>query len=678
MKNRLYCNRMRLLQATKQNFYLSMIGLGLCLAVCGPLPAFASDAPAWMHALTNAPVPAHDEKTDAVILYSQTDVTVVAVDRIKTHVRVAYKILRPEGRDRAIVPIPYTSPQERINSLHGWCIPAQGKDYEVKDKDGADVSLNVDGGELVTDLKARVIQIPAADPGNIIGYEYEKEEVPYVLRTFWQFQETVPSAEVHFSLQLPAGWEYKSFWLNYPEAKATAGGTNQWDWTLTNVSGIRTEPEMPPMHGVEGQMWLSFFAPGGTSAKSYTDWKGMGDWYFDLTRGRLEASQAIKDEVKALTASKTTTLGKMQAIADYVQHDIRYVAIELGIGGWQPHPAADVFVHKYGDCKDKATLMRSMLNEIGIDTYHVVINSRRGSITPQMPAHQGFDHAIIAIKLPKDVVDPSLVAVRDDPRLGRILFFDPTNDVVPFGEISGSLQDNYGLLVTPDGGELVELPQEPSTMNGVQRTAKFTIDQTGALRGEVKEIRLGDRAAFERWRLRAITNEADQIKPIEDILGSSLANFHITQASVSNLKHSEQPFGFNYSLESNGYAKSAGGMLLVRTCVIGKKESGFLETKEPRKFPVEFEGPMRDTDSFEIAIPSGYAVDDLPAPVDADYSFASYHSKSVVDGGVIRYTRSFEIKELSVPVDKADDLRKFYRIIAGDERSAAVLKASIK
>jgi hypothetical protein len=89
---------------------------------------------------------------------------------------------------------------------------------------------------------------------------------------------------------------------------------------------------------------------------------------------------------------------------------------------------------------------------------------------------------------------------------------------------------------------------------------------------------------------------------------------------------------------------------------------------------VEFEGPVRDTDSFEIALPAGYVVDDLPPPVDADVGFASYHSKSEVKGNSIFYTRDFEVKELSVPVSKAEELKNFYRIIATDERNTAVLK----
>ena len=127
---------------------------------------------------------------------------------------------------------------------------------------------------------------------------------------------------------------------------------------------------------------------------------------------------------------------------------------------------------------------------------------------------------------------------------------------------------------------------------------------------------------------------------------------------------------------SQAYAKNAGGLLLVRPRVLGVKTQAIMEATEPRQFPIEFEGPVLDTDIFEITLPSGYEVDDLPPPVDADFSFASYHSKTEVKGNVIGYTRSFEVKELSVPVSKAEELKRFYRIIAGDERNTAVLRSS--
>jgi predicted transglutaminase-like cysteine proteinase len=627
-----------------------------------------------MHALVGATLPAYDEKTDAVLLYSETNVTVLSEDKIRTHVREAYKILRPEGRERGTVVV-YFNPTRKITSLHGWCIPSQGKDYEVKDKDAIDVAAPFEGAELVSDVRYRVLHVPAPDPGNIVGYEYEVEEKPFWLQDIWYFQETDPVRESHFSLQLPPGWEYRASWFSHPEVRPSESGSLS-QWVVSDVRGIRREPEMPPLSGVAGQMIVSFFPPGGTSRKNeFANWEGMGSWYQSLVSGQMNDSDAIKQEVSALTAGKDTQLQKMQAIANFVQRDIRYVAIALGIGGWQPHAAPDVFAHRYGDCKDKATLMRTMLREIGVESYHVVINTERGSVTRESPAHNAFNHVIVAIKLPDDLKDPSLVAVMQHPKLGRILFYDPTYDeFMPFGQIGGYLQANYGLLITPEGGELVQLPQQPSTMNSVERVGKLTLDDKGELKGEVKEVRLGDRASAERRRLRNVTRNEDRIKPIESLLAGSLPMFHITHASLVNLDRNDQPFGFNYTFESDSYAKNAGNLLLVRPRVLGNKSSGVLETKEPRKFPIEFEGPSRDTDSFEIALPPGYEVDELPPPMDVDYSFGSYHSKTEATGRTLRYTRAVEIKELSVPVSKMDELKKFYRMIASDERNTAVLK----
>jgi Domain of Unknown Function with PDB structure (DUF3857)/Transglutaminase-like superfamily len=638
-------------------------------------PAVAGDAPAWMHALVNVPLPAHDEKDDAVLLYSETNVTVVSTDKIKTVKREAYKVLRPQGRGLGIVRIPVDS-SEKITSLHGWCIPAQGKDYDVKDKLNLEIALNVDGGELISDVRMRVLEIPAPDPGNIIGYEYEVEESPLLLEGAWHFQRGIPVRESRFSLQLPSGWEYKATWLNHPEVKPTQSGTNLWQWVVGDLKALRAETDMPPIAGLRGQMMVSFFPLGGPALNGFADWRQMGNWYRNLTNGRVDPSPEIKQKAATLTGSAASQLDKMKALAAFVQHDIRYVAIELGIGGFQPHPAADVFKHHYGDCKDKATLMRSMLREIGVDSFYVMINTERGSVTPATPANSGFDHVITALKLPEDIEDASLFSTIQHPKLGRVLFFDPTDELTPFGQIAGALQANYGLLVTPDGGELVELPKQPSSMNSVGRVGKLSLDANGRLQGDVEETRLGDRAWLQRWMLRNVTRDSERIKPIESLLASSLANFRITKASVVNLTRADMPFGFNYTFVSENYAQNAGNLLLVRPRVLGTKARGILETKEPRQFPIEFEGPLRDTDRFEITLPPGYEVDELPPPVDVDYSFASYHSKTEAKGNVIGYTRVFEVKELSVPVSRADELKKFYRIIAGDERSTAVLKPS--
>ena len=635
----------------------------------------AGDAPQWMHNVVNAPLPPHDEKTDSILLYSE-DVTSVQPDgKIKSIERRAYKILRPGGRDRGIV-VAYFDSNTKITGMHGWCIPQQGKDYEVKEKDAMEIALaGVDFSELITDQKDKMIRIPAADPGNVVGWEISTEERPYILQDRWWFQRAVPVVEAHYTLQLPAGWEYKATWLNHPEVQPTSSGGNSWEWVVKDVPGIRPERDMPPTRALAGQLVINLLPASGVQAAKGLTWDDIGKWEKTIAADRSQASPEIKQKVAQLTASAATPLAKMQALASFVQSDIRYVAIELGIGGWQPHPASDIFVHHYGDCKDKATLMSAMLKEIGVDSYPLVINTERGGVGPNTPPTPFiFDHMILAIKLPQGVEDVSLEAIVQNPKLGRLLIFDPTDDLTPFGHLRGELQENYGLLVAPDTGELLQVPKLPLRTNGVNRVARLTLDAAGNLQGDVHEIRRGDFAAHQRGQWRASTKDTDRIKPIESLLASSLASFRVTKATVTNLNDVALPFVEDYSIVVPNYAKPVGNLLLVRPRLVGEKSSDLLETKEPRKYPVEFDGIQGDVDTFEFTIPAGYVVDELPPPVDIDYAFASYHSKTEVSGNVLKYSRNFELKDLTVPVDQLDQLKKFYRLVAGDERNTAVLK----
>jgi transglutaminase-like putative cysteine protease len=653
--------------------YLTMLALCATAGAVGMQPAAAGDAPAWMHAQITAPVPAHDEKTDAVMLYSETILTVQPNGKVRRLYRQAVKILRPDGEAWGTARV-YFDPQSRIVDLHAWCIPAFGKDYEIREKEAVESAvLDVEGGLLVSDTRTKSLRIPAAIPGSIVGYEVEQEFRPYMMVDEWGFQDTIPVREALYTLKLPPGWTYKTNWLNHPDESPMQAAPGEWRWSVSDLKGIRVEKYMPPWQGIAGHMVIAFAPPTGQDA-GIQSWRDLGAWYLTLTRERRNASPEIRQKVAELTASVPTLLGKMQALAAFVQSDVRYVAIELGIGGHQPHAAAEVFNHHYGDCKDKANLLITMLKEIGVDSYAVVINTVRGSVTATTPPDLSFNHAIVAIALPPDLEATNLKATLVQPKLGRLLFFDPTDDLTPLGLLSGGLQANYGMLVTPEGGDLVRLPQLALDTNGTARTGKMTLDEKGTLRGDVHEVRSGDSAAYQRGTLRSVTVDTDRIKPVEAIAAASLSTFQIVKASIANLRAPDRPFEWNYSLEAENYAKTSGDLLLVRPRVLGVLARGFLETKEPRQFPVEFEGPERDTDYFEITFPAGFEVEELPPAIDVDDGFAAYHSKTEAAGRTLRYSRTIEFKDLSVPADKAPQLKDFYRTIAGDERNSAVLK----
>ncbi|MGB8653081.1 MAG: transglutaminase-like domain-containing protein, partial [Candidatus Acidiferrales bacterium] len=402
-------------------------------------------------------------------------------------------------------------------------------------------------------------------------------------------------------------------------------------------------------------------------------WQDIGMWYSGLLEGRRLASPEIKAKVAALTAGKATTLEKMEALAAYSQHQIRYAAIEVGIGGFQPHAAGDVLSHGYGDCKDKATLLNTMLGEIGVESYNVMIDTERGYVRPNFPAIH-FDHSIVAIRLPDDVPGSDMYAVVKDAKLGRLLFFDPTDEFVPLGYIPSIEQGSYALVVARGGGELVQVPVLPPATNRLMRTAKLTLSATGDLSGEFQEYRWGGPAQDEREAFLE-TDPAKRATIFEDFLGIFLDNFTLTQASIGNLDQYDQNFTLSYQVKVSGYAKTAGDLLILRPRVVGEKRDGpGLFTGKERKYPVEFEEETRQDDDFEIALPAGYVVDELPDPVKVECPYGSYQSDVKVSGNTLVYKRTYQINDIQVPTEKLAEARQFFQQIAADENSSAILR----
>src|SRR5260370_17441942 len=111
------------------------------------------------------------------------------------------------------------------------------------------------------DILTKVLEIPAARPGNFVGYEIDREERPYVMQEEWLFQTTVPVRESHYKLQLPSGWEYKAVWMNHPEVAPAFSAKGQTEWVVSDVKPIQLEEEMPPSRGIPRTLFISLFPP---------------------------------------------------------------------------------------------------------------------------------------------------------------------------------------------------------------------------------------------------------------------------------------------------------------------------------------------------------------------------------------------------------------------------------
>ncbi|HEX4004197.1 MAG TPA: DUF3857 domain-containing protein [Candidatus Acidoferrales bacterium] len=639
-----------------------------------PRASAGDSAPDWLRAAAQEKLPAYDSDTDAVILLDETQTTVHDNGEIDTLHRQAIRLLRNEARrEYGGIDVSFDK-DTKIAYMKAWTIESNGHEIAVGEKDAVEHGY-LDDLEY-TDLRGKALQFPEANPGNVVGFEYVQRQRPYVFESDWSFQDRLPVVDARFELQMPPGWELQTQWFNYPEQQPQTPGPNQYVWEVKNLPGVEIEPDMPPWRAVAGWAGVKYFPRDpAMRAKSSGSWQDIGLWYNGLTQATRDSSPAIQQKVAELTAGISDPVQKIRALTEYVQRNIRYFAIEIGIGGWQPHPAAEIFAHQFGDCKDKATLLSTMLHEIGIESYYMAVDDERGVIHPNYPSIY-MNHMILAIRLPDSVQDAALYATINDPKLGRLLIFDPTNEHVPLGYLPWYLQYSYGLLMAPDGGRLMALPLLPSSTNRLLRTAKFDLTPAGDLSGEVQELEWGGPAAQERKELLE-AQPSKRAEVFDHFLANFLNNFTLTGASLGNLTQEDQNLSLDYKFVSPGYASAAGDLLFVRPRVVGDKGTGILRLfteQKPRKYPIQLEEATRQDDMFDITVPKGYVVDGLPKPVEASCAYATYKSETTYADGVLHYKRSFEVKDVMVPIDKLPEMRAFLQQMAADQGSAAVLK----
>jgi hypothetical protein len=649
------------MQATK--WFMAAVLITAATSAFGSNPPVVN-IPDWVQQAAAQPKGTYSDDTNAEVLLDDISIRVISAEEYVRHQRRVVRILRPEGRNEASFAVHVRS-QEKPNDLHAWSIDSQGHKFEVKTKEFMLTTPNEE--DLYSDSHLYATKVSGGDVGSIVAFEYDVVRHPYKSEVDWIPEEDVPIRSTSFTLELPTSFEYNSAWANSEDLKPQQVGPNTWKWSLSNLNRIEDEP-MRLSHGALGKRLEIAFYGGGVAARSGS-WAAIGTWYKNLSDPRRAASPEISEAAHRLTAGSSGFDAQVRAIANFLQRDIRYVAISIAIGGFQPHFANDVFRHKYGDCKDKATLMSTMLTELGYHSELVLVNTERGTVKPTVPSGY-FDHAIIAIELPKDVPDNAYPAIVKTKSGVRYVIFDPTNQYTPFGLIPSYEQSSY-VLVTTSPGELVQLPLLTPELNITERAGKFALGSDGILSGDVVHRFTGDEASDMRLRLAAYDGK-DRSKFIEAVASASLKQTSVETSEFQNLKEIDKDLLIKYQVKMPGYAQNAGGLLLVRPRVFGDKALHL--PKKQRHYDIELEGSRQDRDIYEITLPAGYVVDELPENTHVDVGFASYDAKVESVGNTIRYTREYIIRDPHIALSKLDDVKRLENAIGADQSATAVLK----
>ena len=647
--------------------------LAAVLLACAAVPAHAglfgkdSPVPQWGLDAAKTPTPSYDSDAASVILYDEYLESIDGQGRAVERRRYAKRILKPQDRDTSCDVV--YDVDEKVNYFREWTLTADGKTFQAKDTDFADFGDTAVPVMLSTE-RVRMVHAPAADVGATLVCESEELLKPYIQEKDWRFQDNVPVVYEALEVDLPPGRAYTEAWHNQAPVKAVQVAPNQWRWEIKDEHALdlRNVPSRPDWDALVARMtvlWGDAAVPGDDK-----QWQSLGQWTTQLESDRPVPSPEITAQTQQLIAHAPDFYSKLVAITSYIQKNIRYFIVSRGIGELQANHAADIFRNRYGDCKDKTTLLISMLQVAGIKAFYVPVDDRRGVVDPRVPSLVG-NHMITAIQLPPDVKDPRLMAVVNAADGNRYLIFDPTDERTPVGNLPSEEQGGYGLLAAGSSSQIMLLPVLDPSANGTDATGKFTLDADGTLSGSVDTSHFGPEGATLRKILKR-TDEKERRDGLEtsvarDLPGVVLDSFEFLEPDALS-----KPIEFHYKVTAHQYAHVAGPLLLVRPRVLGSMSMHFDD--KPRKVPIDLEATGRWHDSYDITLPAGYVVDEIPDPVDVDMDFASYHASVTAKGNVLHYDMVYVVRQVQIPADRAADFRKFESAILSDEKGTAVLK----
>ena len=231
-----------------------------------------------------------------------------------------------------------------------------------------------------------------------------------------------------------------------------------------------------------------------------------------------------------------------------------------------------------------------------------------------------------------------------------LLIFDPTDEETPVGLIRAALQGAYGNISNGTDSQVLPLPVLPPDSAGLTRNGSFTLTADGALAGDVSEVFTGDDATNERWFIK--DNDSKELhERLENGLGSELPGLTFKGFEFRGAADLDKPLDLDLHLSATGYAHPAGPLLLIRPRVLGSHARAVPDVMEgkPRAYSIEIGHPGRWHDSFDIAIPPGYVVDETPDPINIDLDFASYHSTVSAKGNVLHYDREYTVRQVEIP-----------------------------
>ena len=413
-----------------------------------------SDETAIQEVINNAPSQKMYPDDGAVVLWESVDVDIDEKSRYVYATRRIVKIFNENGKDLAEVSIPYMRGKDDVTIHHARTLTPNGSRVELDiNKVITDLlpPSAVEAG-LYVDARLMYFTLPGVTDGCIIDYAYSTNNLGHVMQgEFWRkayFQASQPVQYYRFTVHIP-----KKKQLYYqisgtpvtPQSSANflamKPAITESNYTRTYTFEVQDVPPLKKEYLMPAPQDLAY----SISISSIDSWDKLVTWYATLIREQDTLTPEIAEKTKQLLSGAWSREEKVKRLYEYVATNIQYLGYELGIWAIKPRPAERVLKDGRGDCKDKTTLLSTMLASAGINSYPVLISAGDtrgvnahlpdgGSEVEAVPSLAYFNHMILAVE-----------GNRDD----ELIWLDPTSETCAFGDFPAGDQDRWTLIINP-------------------------------------------------------------------------------------------------------------------------------------------------------------------------------------------------------------------------------------
>jgi hypothetical protein len=546
----------------------------------------------------------------------------------------------------------------KVKEAHVWVKDAQGKEiksYALKNFD----DIAAGGAELASDDRIKVLQIPEFTPPVSLEVTYTLEYKGYMFYPRWYpiRREKQSLLTATFSVQNRSDnpIRYQSLNLDEPQIAEEEEGTI-YTWSVANLPALAAEPFGGP---VESYLPLVITAPTSFEMDGYagdmSSWQDFGQWFVQLNEGRNNLTEAQLSEVRDLVKDLPSDREKAKAVYHYLQQRMRYVSIQLGIGGWQPFDASFVHEKKYGDCKALTFYAKALLDALGIPAYYTLIRAgedERHAIAPEFPS-PFFNHVILTVPLATDTV-----------------WLECTSQTAPFGYLGTFTSDRSALLIAEDGGRLIQTRAYSAEENVQQTRARIRYEEDGTRSLDLDRSFSGLEIEREGLYFLLDGSRQEQEDWLHDHLGSG--GVEMTNWSLLPLKGEVAP-KTGLSLAGK-FSNWKGNRIFVRTGELAR-EIGSDLPENGRRSPVEVAYPFTETDSIFLYLPPGFEPESIPPPLVIETPFGKYQRRfEMLDAHSALLVREWILNKGLYPQSEYAGFRAFLLDVRKADRQRMVWK----